>query len=63
MQREASEYPGKLWTFHVQLRLTKVVSRPVPFPMEYSTSFVALSYGALRSLTVLTPFYYVFQVM
>ena len=63
MQREASEEPGKLRTFHVQLRLFTVVSRLVPFPTEYSTRFVALSYGALRSLTVLIPFYCVCHVM
>ena len=59
VQREASEQPGKLRIFHVQLRLITVVSRPVPFP----TGFVALSYGTLRSFTVLTPFYFVCQVM
>ena len=31
--------------------------------MEYSTRCVALSYGTSRSLTVLTPFYYVCHVM
>ena len=36
-----------------------VVSRLVPFPTEYSTRFVALSYGALRSFTVFIPFYYI----
>ena len=49
MQREASELPGKLRIFHVQLRLITVVSRLVPFPAEYSACFVALSYGSLRS--------------
>ena len=63
MQREASEYPGKLRIFHVQLRLFTVVSRLVQFPTEYSTRFVALSYGALRSLTVLIPLYCVCHVM
>ena len=56
MQREASEKPGKLGIFHVQLRLITVVSRLVPFRTEYS-SFVASSYDALRSLTVLTTTY------
>ena len=63
MQREASEQPGKLRIFHVLLRLNTVVSRLVPFPTEYSTRFVALSYGALRSLTVFTPFYYACHVL
>ena len=54
MQREAIELPGKLRIFHVQLRLITVISHLVPFPTEYSAPFVALSYGALRSLTVLT---------
>ena len=45
------------------LRLVTVVSRLVPFPTEYSTRFAALSYGALRSLTVFTPFYYVCHVL
>ena len=40
-----------------------VVSRLVPFPTEYSTRFVALSYVALQSITVWTPFYYVCHVM
>ena len=52
MQREASEYPGKLRIFHVLLRLITVVSRLVPFPTEYSTRFVVLSYGALWCVTV-----------
>ena len=55
--------PGKLKIFHVELRLITVVSRLVPFPTEYSTRFVALGYGALRYLTVLTPFYYVCHVI
>ena len=38
-------------------------SRLLPFPTEYSTRFVALSNGALRSLVVLTTFYYVCHVM
>ena len=63
MQRGASELPGKLRIFHVQLRLIMVVSRLVPFPTEYSARFVALRYGALRPLTVLTPFHYVCHVM
>ena len=63
MQREASEYSGKLWIFHIQLCLFTVVSRLVPFPTEYSTCFVALSNGALRSLTVLILFYCVCHVM
>ena len=63
MQREASELPGKLRIFHVQLLLIMVVSRLVPSPTEYSARFVVLSYGALRSLTVLTPFHYVCHVM
>ena len=63
MQQEASEYSGKLWIFHVQLCLFTVVSHLVPFPTEYSTRFVALSYGALRSLTVLIPSYCVCQDM
>ena len=57
MQREASRI------FHVELRLTTVVSRLVSFPTKYSTRFVALSCGALRSLTMLTPFYYVCHVL
>ena len=56
MQWEASEYT-------VQLRLITVISRLVQFPTDYSASFVELSYDALRSMTVLTPFYYVCQVM
>ena len=63
MQRKASEQPGKLRIFHILLRLGTVVSRLVPFPTEYSTRFVALCYGALRSLTVFTPFYYVCHVV
>ena len=63
MQREASVLPGKLRIFHVQLRLITVVSRLVLFPTENSARFVALSYGALRSLTVLTPLHYVCHVM
>ena len=65
MPREASVMPGKLRIFHVLLRLVAVVSRLVPFPTEYSTRFVALSYMyvALRSLTMFTPFYYVCHVM
>ena len=63
MQREASEYPGKLRIFHVLLRLGTVISRLVPFPTEYSTRFVALCYGALWSLMVFTPFYYVCHVV
>ena len=60
MQREASENPTSYGSS--ALRLITVVSRLVPFSTEYSTRFVALSYGALGSLTVLTPFYYVCHV-
>ena len=63
MQREASEQPGKLRIFHVQLRLITVVSRLAPSPTEYSTRFVALCDDALRSLTVLNPFYNACHVM
>ena len=63
MQREASEQPGKLRIFHVLLRLITVVSRLVPFPTEHSTRFVALSYGALRSMMVFTSFYYVCHLL
>ena len=63
MQREASELSGKLQIFHVLLRLITVVSRLVPFPTEFSSRFVALNYGSLRSLTVFTPFYHVCHVM
>ena len=63
MQREASEQPVKLRIFHVQLRLFTVASLVVPFPTEYSTRFVALSYDALWSLTALIPFYYVCHVL
>ena len=57
MQQEANVEPDKLRIDHVQLRLITVVSRLILFPTEYSTRFVALSYGALQSLMVLTPFY------
>ena len=63
MQWEASELPGKLRIFHVQLHLITVVSRLFPFPTEYSARFVALSYGVLWSLMVLTPFHYVCHVI
>ena len=63
MQQEASGLPGKLRIFHVQLRLITLVSRLIRFPTEYSARFVALSYDALRSMTVLTPFHYVCHVL
>ena len=59
MQLEASELPGKLRIFHVQLRLItgRLMSRPVS-----SSRFVAL----LRCVMVfdgVTPFHYVCHVM
>ena len=63
MKLETSKLPGKLRIFHIQLRLISVVSCLVPFPTAYSARFVALSYGALRSLTVLAQFHYVCHVM
>ena len=57
MQREDREEPSKLRIFHVLLRLITVVSRLVQHVL------LRLSYGALRSLTVFTPFYYVCHVL
>ena len=38
-------------------------NRFIPFPKEYSSRFVALSYGAFRSMTVLSASYCVCHVM
>ena len=40
----------------------RLTSRPVSYGI-LNTFFVALSYGALRSLTVFTPFFYVCHVL
>ena len=58
MQRQATDLPCSAAFDH-----RRFTSRPVPFPAEYSACFVALSYGVLRFLTVLTPFHYVCHVM
>ena len=72
MQRKASEQPGKLRICHVDLRLITVVSHLVPFPTEHSTRvffffffffFFSLSYGTVRPLTLLTPFYFICHIM